>query len=194
MKNIWLALAALSLLALTTDIATAGSRCRAAKDADNPMVSSEGYGVAKCHKRGPRYFTAAYLGEGARGYARRVSSDSMVWSDGKWRSSLFGGYARTYNNKYDRRFHRPAAPTRVIEKRIERVHVTATTHLETTKTIRTAPRGPGIARLRANDGTKSMRGSTFLGHTCRGILVLRWGAAGARSRCYYSTGRIRSAP
>jgi hypothetical protein len=189
-----LALAALSLATLTTDIAAASGRCRVARDADNPMVSSEGFGIATCHKRGPRYFTAAYLGESARGYARRVASDPMVWSDAKWRSRLFGGYARTYDDKYDRRFRRGAVAAHVA-RRIERVFVTATTHIETTQTLARKARGPKIAHLRSSDGADMIENSSsFVGHRCSGILVLRWGAAGSRARCYESKGRIRMAP
>jgi hypothetical protein len=189
------AFAALSLAALTTDIAAASGRCRVAKDIDNPMVSSEGFGVATCHHRGPRYFTAAHLREGARGYARRVASDPMVWSDAKWRSRLFGGYARTYDDKYDRRFRRGAVAARHVTRRIERVFVTATTHIEATETLATKRRGPKIARLRTSDSADMIENSSsFVGHRCRGILVLKWGVAGSRARCYESRGRIRTAP
>jgi hypothetical protein len=135
------------------------------------------------------------LGEGARGYARRVASDPMVWSDAKWRSRLLGGYARTYDDKYDRRFRRGAVAARYVTRRIQRGFVTATTHIETTEELAPKRRGPKIARLRASDGADMIENSSsFVGHRCRGILVLRWGAAGSRARCYESTGRIRTAP
>jgi hypothetical protein len=184
LNRICFALAALTIAAVTMDIAAASGRCRVAKDIDNPMASSEGFGMATCHNRGPRYFTTTHLGEGARGYARRVSSDPMVWSDAKWRSRLFGGYARTYDDKYDRRFRRTATPVRHVVRRIERVFVTSMTRLETTKAVLVKPRGPKITNLRTRES---------IGHGCRGILVLRWGAAGERARCYENRRRIRTA-
>jgi hypothetical protein len=31
----------------------------------------------------------------------------------------------------------------------------------------------------------------FAGHKCPGVLVLTWGAAGSRARCFNEQGRIR---
>lgn len=186
------------LLAVVAAGATAGGAeasgrgCRSVS-ADNPMVSSGSFGVAKCHARGARYFTPSYLGEGARGYAARASSDSMVWSDSRWRSTLFGGYTQTYNDTYDRRFRR-AAPDQVRVHRDVRVIVRTGASVEA---IDAAPAKPRRARLinmrtRADAERYLENSSKFSGHRCSGILVLTWKAGGARSQCHEGKGRIRT--
>lgn len=185
------------LLAVVAAGATAGGAdasghgCRSVS-ADNPMVSSGSFGVAKCHARGARYFTRSYLGEGARGYAARASSDPMVWSDSRWRGTLFDGYTRTYNDTYDRRFRR-AAPDRVSVHRDVRVIVRTGAAVETDA----APAKPRRARLinmrtRADAERYLENSSKFSGHRCSGILVLTWKAGGARSQCHEGKGRIRT--
>jgi hypothetical protein len=155
------------------------------------MVSSSSFGVAKCHARGPRYFTRSYLGEGARGYAQRTSSDPMVWSDSRWRSTLFGGYTRTYNDSYDRRF-RAGASDDVRVRRDVRVIVRTT---ETAEEVEPAkPKRARLINMRTRgDAERYLENSSkFSGHRCNGILVLTWKAGGARATCHESKGRIRT--
>ena len=185
------------LLALVAAGATAGGAeasgrgCRNVS-ADNPMVSSGSFGVAKCHARGPRYFTRSYLGEGARGYAARASSDSMVWSDSRWRGTLFDGYTRTYNDTYDRRFRR-AAPDQVRVHRDVRVIVRTGAAVET-DAVPAKPRRARLINMRTRaDAERYLENSSrFSGHRCGGILVLTWKAGGARSQCHEGKGRIRT--
>lgn len=186
------------LLALAATGATAGGAeaagrgCRTVS-ADNPMVSSASHGVAKCHARGARYFARSTLGEGARGYARRVSSDPMVWSDSRWRGTLFDGYARTYNDTYDRRFRR-AAPDRVKVHRDIRVIVRTGRDVEIIETAPTKPRRARLINMRTRgDAERYLENSSkFSGHRCSGILVLTWKAGGARAQCHEGKGRIRT--
>jgi hypothetical protein len=185
-----LALAATGFAAGGAD--ASGRGCRGVS-ADNPMVSNSGYGVAKCHQRGARYFTRSYLGEGARGYAARGSSDPMVWSDSRWRSALFGGYTRTYNDTYDRRFRR-AGPDSVTVQRDVRVIVRTGAMADA---IEAAPAEPKRARLinmrtRADAEHYLANSSKFSGHRCKGILVLTWKAGGARAKCHEGHGRVRT--
>jgi hypothetical protein len=186
------------LLAVVAAGATAGGAdasgrgCRSVS-ADNPMVSSGSFGVAKCHVRGARYFTRSYLGEGARGYAARASSDPMVWSDSRWRGTLFDGYTRTYNDAYDRRFRR-AGPDQVRVHRDVRVIVRTGPAVEAIDTVPAKPRRARLINMRTRaDAERYLENSSkFSGHRCSGILVLTWKAGGARSRCYEGKGRIRT--
>lgn len=186
-----LLLAVLAMGATAGGADASGRGCRGVS-ADNPMVSNTSFGVSKCHARGARYFTHRYLGEGARGYAARGSSDPMVWSDSRWRSGLFGGYTRTYNDTYDRRF-RSATPDQVRVQRDVRIIVRMGAEAETVD----APAKPKRARLinmrtRADAEHYLENSSKFSGHRCKGILVLSWKAGGARSKCYEGHGRVRT--
>lgn len=186
------------LLALVAAGATAGGAeasgrgCRNVS-ADNPMVSSESFGVAKCHARGARYFTRSYLGEGARGYAARVSSDPMVWSDSRWRGTLFDGYTQTYNDTYDRRF-RQAEPEDTVVHRDVHVIVRTGIAVEPIDAVPAKPRRARLINMRTRaDAERYLENSSkFSGHRCSGILVLTWKAGGARSQCHEGTGRIRT--
>lgn len=186
-------LVALVATGASAGVAEASGRDCRAVSADNPMVSSATYGLAKCHARGARYFTRAFLGEGARGYARRASSDPMVWSDARWRSSLMGGYARTYNDSYDRRVRRGAAALQA--RHVVRVVVTKAMTQETIEPKVEKPRRARLINMRTRgDAERYLENSSkFTGHRCNGILVLTWKAGGARSRCHESTSRIRTA-
>jgi hypothetical protein len=169
--------------------ATAGA-CRG-RDRDNPMVASEGFGVATCATRGPRYHSRDFRGESARGYMRRNVSDPMVWSDAQWRSTLMSGYARDDDSRYDRRFRR-AAPggTRVVRS-VARVIITNDTSA-TLAEAQVAPRRSMAMRVRDGETDVMENRSGFAGHKCSGILVLRWGAAGSRARCHNDKGRVRT--
>jgi hypothetical protein len=182
------ALAAALVSLSTVQLAVARDGC---PYSDNPMTSSEGFGVASCKRYVPRYHSRDHLGEGARGYARRASSDPMVWSDARWRSTLMGGYARTSDRRYDLRFRR------VVERRIVRIEkliVESTTPDQVSRQI-VKPRGAKSAYLRRNAETDLLeRGSAFVGSQCRGVLVLTWKAGVARSQCVAGDTRIRRAP
>lgn len=156
------------------------------------MVSSESFGVATCRQRAPRYHTNNYLGEGARGYARRAAHDPMVWSDARWRGTLLGGYARNTNDRYDRRFRRSGGETLVV-RRVERVVIRQAAALPAETVAQR--RGPKLAFGQRNAETQRFeRGSRFVGNQCRGILVLRWTAGVPRSKCHEAGGRIRRMP
>lgn len=167
-----------------------GRGCRGVS-ADNPMVSSGSFGVAKCHARGARYFSRSYLGEGARGYAGRASEDPMVWPDSRWRSPMFGGYTQAYNDTYDRRFRRAASDDTVVHRDVRIIVRTGSDDVES------APTKPRRARLinmrtRGNAEQYLENSSKFSGHRCKGILLLTWKAGGARSTCLEGKGRIRT--
>lgn len=185
-----LALAAMGAAAGGAD--ASGRGCRGVS-ADNPMVSNSGYGVAKCHQRGARYFTRSYLGESARGYAARTSSDPMVWSDSRWRSSLFGGYTRTYNDTYDRRF-RSAAPGSLTVQRDVRVIVRTGPMVEAADAEPARPKRARLINMRTRGDAEHYlaTSSKFSGHRCKGVLVLTWKAGGARAKCHEGQGRVRS--
>lgn len=156
------------------------------------MVSSESFGVAGCKRRAPRYHTGTYVGEGARGYARPVSHDPMVWSDTRWRSTLFGGYAQDSDDRYDRRFRRGGSDVQVI-RRIERIVIREAPR--PSSGVAVMPKGAKLAFGQRNaDTDRFERGSRFVGSKCRGILVLRWTAGVPRSKCHEASGRFRRAP
>jgi hypothetical protein len=186
-------LLALSVMGLAAGGADASGRGCRGVSADNPMVSSSGYGVAKCHQRGARYFTRSYLGEGARGYAARGSSDPMVWSDSRWRSTLFGGYTRTYNDTYDRRFRR-TAPSHMTVQRDVRVIVRTGATVDTVGAEAAKPKRARLINMRTRADAEHYlaNSSKFSGHRCKGILVLTWKAGGARAKCHEGQGRVRS--
>jgi len=188
-KTLVLAIAALAVSALTIGDAAARPCSR---NHDNPMMTSDGFGVAHCAKRGPRYHTRDYLGEGARGYARRASSDPMVWSDAQWRSRLMGGYARDYDRRYDRRFRHSGPPETRVVRALARVIITNAPSAEAVS----EPAKPPRSRLLHVRGTGNVdvmsNRSGFAGNQCPGILVLRWGAGGSRARCYTNQGRVRT--
>jgi hypothetical protein len=175
-----------------SDVAQAGGRGCRPVSASDPMRTSQTFGIATCGARGPRYHTNDFVGEAARGYAHRRSSDPMVWSDAQWRSSLFDGYSDTYNDTYDRRFRRTGHDRHVIVQRIEQRIVIREAP---TKIVATAPAKRTRAKV-LNMYTRQKvqpleNSSHFAGHRCDGILVLTWKAGGARSQCHQSGGRIR---
>jgi hypothetical protein len=185
------ALAAALVSLSTVQSAVARDGC---PHSDNPMTSSEGFGVASCKRYVPRYHSRDHLGEGARGYARRPSADPMVWSDARWRSTLMGGYARARDRRYDLRFRRAVAGEHRIV-RIEKLIVEGATHAEPSSRQIVKPRGAKSAYLRRNAETDLLeRGSAFVGSQCRGVLVLTWKAGVARSQCVAGNTRIRRAP
>lgn len=156
------------------------------------MVSSESFGVGGCKRHAPRYHTSAYLGEDARGYVRRVSDDPMVWSDTRWRGTLFDGYARDSDDRYDRRFRREGDSVHVI-RRVERIVIREAPQLSSDAAVK--PEGPKLAFGQRNAETDRFeRGARFVGNQCRGILVLRWTAGVPRSKCHEAGGRIRRMP
>jgi hypothetical protein len=156
-----------SVLLASVTAAEAGS-CRRAIDPNNPMVSNADYGVTRCR-------------------ARRDRADPMVWSDAQWRSSLFGGYAQTYNDRYDRRFRRDEHARGAIV-RIERNVV-----MNDEAAPKTKLRRAKFIGVRGQADPKAGRGVLrFDGHRCRGVLVLTWGTLGAKSRCYHNGGRIKT--
>jgi hypothetical protein len=117
----------------------------------------------------------------------------MVWSDSKWRSTLFGGYTRDYDTRYDRRFRRAeVGPTRIV--RVETVVVIDRQAAPAGEAATKNP-GPKRAYLRRNAETDRLeKGAQALGHRCQGILVLTWKAGVPRSQCFDNDKRIRRAP
>lgn len=187
MRTLSLALAMLMpLLWLSAEAAACG-----AADPDDPMSWSEDFGVARCRSNAPRYHRDDFAGEHARGYAD--SADPMVWSDAQWRSTLFPGYARTHDDRYDRRYRREAIPAAPRAARIEkRVEVTIVNDAEAPPAAERA-RGPKLISARTPSDMKTTTGVLrFGGHDCRGVLVLTWGTLGSKSRCYNSDGRVRT--
>lgn len=154
---------------------------------DDPMSWNEGFGVARCAERGPRYHTRDFKGEAARGYAGR--SDPMVWDDNQWRGTLFDGYARTYDRRYDQRT-RPSHAPKVEVRHERRVDI----RIVESKTAEpeAKPRGPRLINMRTRSDMRTTPGVLrFGGHDCRGVLVLTWGTLGSKSRCYEADGRIK---
>lgn len=182
--NRMLALAATVVLLLNT-VAVADDGCT---DSENPMAWSEGFGVASCKRKAPRHRSRDFSG-----YARHVSEDPMVWSETTWRTSLMD-YTRGNDARFDRRFHRVATgKPPIVRIEIEKVTITDTALEEQAQSVK--PKGPKIAYLRRSaEGDRSERGANFVGHQCRGILVLTWKAGVARSKCLDSRTRIRRAP
>jgi hypothetical protein len=126
----------------------------------------------------------------ASGAAEAGSSDPMVWSDAQWRSSLFGGYTQTYNDRYDRRFRRGERARAAVVRIEQRVAVTVTPEDATPKA---KPQRAKLIRVRSDTDFKAGPGVLrFDGHKCRGVLVLTWGTLGAKSRCYQGGGRINT--
>lgn len=181
------AFAAVLATVMSLDDASARSRCG---DSRSPMVTSQGYGVAACRGHAPRYYSRAHLGEGARGYMRRTSSDPMVWSDARWRSSLMGGYVRNTDSRFDRRFRHDGGGEIRVVKHVERIVVIE----EAAAPAKATPAKKRKSRLISLGGDREEiieNSSRFRGHRCSGILVLTWGAGGSRARCYDERGRIR---
>jgi hypothetical protein len=181
----------LGLIALISmTIAAGGGVAQACGgDSDNPMTWDEGFGVARCAERGPRYHIHDFDGEGARGYA--VAADPMVWDDAQWRSTLFGGYARSYDRRYDQRA-RPHVDATNIQIRLER-HVEVNVREGAGVKDDAKPRGPKLLNVRTRSEFKTNPGVLrFGGHDCRGVLVLTWGSLGSKSRCYESGGRSKT--
>lgn len=176
----------MSVLWLPAEAAACG-----AADPDDPMSWSEDFGVARCRTSAPRHHRDDYAGERARGYAE--SSDPMVWSDAQWRSTLFPGYARTYDDRYDRRYRREETSVVRRAARIEkRVEVTIVNDAEAPPADE-RPRGPKLLMARTASDMKTTTGVLrFGGHDCRGVLVLTWGTLGSKSRCHSGDGRIRT--
>jgi hypothetical protein len=154
------------------------------------MVTSEDFGIARCRIHKERYHVRDYDGEGARGYAD--ASDPMVWSDTQWRSTLFGGYSQTSDDRYDRRFRREGGELARDVVRVERrVDVIVADAADTAVPV-SKPRGPKYTGPRAPSDFKAGSGVLrFGGHDCRGVLVLTWGTLGGKSRCHNSDGRVR---
>lgn len=182
-----------ALIAIAALFASPGAQagtCRA--NPDNPMAWDDGFGVSRCRARKPRYHVHDYDGESARGYA--ASSDPMVWSDRQWSGTLFDGYARTYDRRYDTRVRRE--PVRVarqvrIERRIEITISEGVPELAE----QAKPRRPKFLGVRTAGSFKTNPGVLrFDGHDCRGVLVLTWGSLGGKSRCHDNRTRIHPAP
>lgn len=175
----------------TTGVAQAGGRGCRPVSADDPMRTSQTFGIATCNARGPRYHINDFVGEGARGYAHRDSEDPMVWSDAQWRSDLFDGYVETFNDTFDRRFRRSAhVEPHLIVQRIERIIVKDTPTM-VVEAPAAKPRRAKVLNMRTKRETVLENSSRFTGHQCDGVLVITWKAGGARSRCHDTPTRIR---
>lgn len=184
MNRIFVLGAAFVLLS-NTAAAVADDGCT---DSENPMAWSEGFGVASCKRQAPRYHSRDFSG-----YTRRVSEDPFVWSETTWGTSLMG-YTRGNDDRFDRRFRRVAAGEPAIEQIVEKVTFVDAPDEQVAPQVE-KPKGPKLAYLRKNaDGDRLERGADFVGHPCRGILVLTWKAGVARSKCFDSRTRIRRAP
>lgn len=172
---------------MATPTAQAGNCGRS----DNPMVWGNGFGVSQCRAHKPRYHRDAFKGERARGYAQR--SDPLVWPDSQWGSTLFGGYARDYDSRYDRRFRRGGGHGVHRDVRIERrVEITVRDDLDFEVEKPKARRARYISSRTPGDMRAGPGVLRFGGHDCRGVLVLTWGSLGGKSRCYRSEGRIKA--
>jgi hypothetical protein len=185
-----------ALIAIAALFASSGSQagaCGAKADRDNPMAWDEGFGVSRCRAQQPRYHVRDYDGESARGYA--TSSDPMVWSDTQWSGTLFDGYARTYDRRYDTRVRREPARAARPQIRIERrVEVTIREGVPELSE-QAKPRGPKFLGARTAGAFKTNPGVLrFDGHDCRGVLVLTWGSLGGKARCHDKRTRINAAP
>lgn len=182
-----MALAAAALLTTVAPLSAAGGRC---DDSDNPMATSEGFGIARCAAHGRRYHIDDFAGERVHGYARHASNDDpMVWSDDQWRTDLMS-YSDVSDDRYDRRFHHMAKPLRVV-RRVIHLFVTP---IEAT--IRTAIRGEEKSfnlRTLIRDSRSSSAGG--IGHSCpNGVLVLRWTGYREKAECVTSGRARRGAP
>ncbi len=155
------------------------------------MVATEGFGIATCKERRVRYHAHDYLGEGARGYARRSASDPMVWPDDMWRSSLMGGYARDYDGAFDLRFRRSAPVRRQVVYSEARVIISNAPYA-TAVSEPPPPRRAKAVRLGGGKTDVMENRVGFAGHRCPGVLVLTWSQAGSKARCYNDQGRIRT--
>lgn len=158
-------------------------------DSENPMSWSEGFGIASCKRQAPRHHSRDFSG-----YTRHVSEDPMVWSETTWRTSLMG-YARGNDDRFDRRTHRVAmGKPPIVRVEIEKVIVADVPGEQPAPQV-VKPKGPKISYLRKRaDAERPERGADFVGHQCRGILVLTWKAGVARSKCLDSRTRIHRAP
>ncbi len=154
------------------------------------MAWDDGFGVSHCRAQKPRYHVHDYDGESAHGYA--ASSDPMVWSGTQWSGTLFDGYARTYDRRYDTRVRpEPVRPQARLERRFEITISEGVPELAE----QTKPRGPKFIGERTLSSFKTNPGVLrFDGHTCRGVLVLTWGSLGGKSRCHDNRTRIHPAP
>jgi len=169
--------------------ASAGASC---DDGDNPMATSEGFGISRCAMHGRRYHIDDFAGERVRGYVRHTNSDDpMAWSDDEWRTDLMS-YSNVNDDRYDRRFHHVAPLTRVVQRII---HVYFAPPIEAT--IRTmGPEHGASLKLRGSLRELDVRRAGPLGHSCPdgGILVLRWTGYGERASCMSSRPMRRSPP
>jgi hypothetical protein len=78
------------------------ARCRSGGAADDPMTTSESFGLALCDRRSaPRYHRDDYSGRPQR---RMNSEDPMVWDARQWSGSLMTRFARGTDSRVDRRF------------------------------------------------------------------------------------------
>lgn len=158
-------------------------------DSDDPMSWDDGFGVARCAERGPRYHIHDFDGVRARGTAD--DEDPMVWDDDQWRSTLFGGYARTYDRRYDQRVRPRTAAVEVWQERHIEVRIRDAADADTVAEPK--PRGPKLLNVRTRSEFKTSPGVLrFGGHDCRGVLVLTWGSLGGKSRCYEGGARIKT--
>ena len=162
---------ALMVLCLTGATAPALADCG---DSENPMSSTEGFGVAQCRTYAPRYDARAV--PAPRHYAS--AEDPMVWSDDQWRTSLFD-YNETSNGAYDRR-ERQAAPQH-MDVEIE-PPAAVESGAEPVQAVK--PRGPKLMDARSRREITARPGVLqFEGHKCNGVLVLTVGEAGTIARC-----------
>lgn len=147
-------------------------------DPNDPMVSSESFGISTCRMHGPRFDIRDFDGEGARGYAETSSDDPMVWADDQWRSDLMGGYADSEHGGYDNRFRRERhVEHHMVRKEIEVVMADDETDVAIAKRK--------SARMVSLDGKiRGVSSDTTITRAipgrCQGILVIRYGEG---SRC-----------
>jgi hypothetical protein len=95
----------ISLLLLTAAIAEAGERprswCRHEADRNDPMLWSEGFGVASCNDRAE----TPYRPWRSAIPVRKDRDDPMTARD-DWRVGDFSDYDHRYDDRYDRRSHK----------------------------------------------------------------------------------------
>jgi hypothetical protein len=199
------ALSVTTIFALSGAASAGGTRpfCRAAQDADNPMMTSSSFGLATCNaRRAPRYHSDDYAHVSP---AAAASLDPMVWAADQWAGDLFG-YSTGYDDRYDRRLRSGGAGKRivhgVVEINVEAVTETKPSHGFKVAAIdgsdvrwtvyKTAPRAPastsrGARIWSGGKGCDTCRGATVVRAEARcrpGVaLVISWTEGAAQYRC-----------
>jgi hypothetical protein len=176
LKSLLIVSTVLGFASFTATSAQAGD-CRV--DPNDPMVTSESFGLSTCRERGPRYHIHDFAGEAARGYAQASSDDPMVWSSDQWRSDLMGGYSETSHAGYDNRFERGGHVGHHVVRKMVRIKMDIDAdNADVAIAKRKGARMVSLdGKIRTAADTSITRGAHG---RCQGILVIRYGEG---SRC-----------